>query len=44
MHPDDACFGISSVSSIIIEHICYIKMSAKIIGRKWKICIQLNSG
>lgn len=43
MHPDNVCFGISSVSSIIIEHICYIKKSAKIIGRKWKIWIQFNS-
>lgn len=44
MHSNNVCVLISSASSIIREHVCYVQMSVKIIDHKWKIWIVFSSG
>lgn len=43
MHSNDACVLISSASSIIMEHVCYVQMSGMINDCKWKIRIVFSS-
>lgn len=44
MHLNNVYVLISSASSIIMEPVCYVQMSVKIIDRKWKIWRVFSSG